>query len=76
MVGAVVRTRPLMVLNDAPSESIRMSRARKNIPGGQGTGLRNAAKFQMLIFTEDYLMAIHANLDVNRTSNVYSPTGH
>jgi hypothetical protein len=25
---------------------------------------------------EDYLMAIHANLDVNRTSNVYSATGH
>jgi hypothetical protein len=30
----------------------------------------------MLIFTEDYLLAIHANLDVNRTSNVYSATGH
>ena len=38
----------------------------KNIPGGQGTGLRNAAKFQMLIFMEDYLMAIHANLDGDR----------
>jgi hypothetical protein len=30
----------------------------------------------MLIFPQDYLMAIHANLDGNRTSNVYSATSH
>ena len=46
----------------------------EDISSGQRQGLSDAAQFQLLIFTEHDATAGHTQLDVIRTSNVYSAT--
>jgi hypothetical protein len=65
MVGAVVPNLCLTVLNDAPSASIRISLARKTYPADRGSGLGNAAQFQLLLLVEYHRINGHTRLDVS-----------
>ena len=48
----------------------------EDISGGQRAGLGTTAEFQLLVFAEHHGIDGHTCLDVSRTSNVYSATGH
>ena len=48
----------------------------EDISGGQRAGLGTTAEFQLLVFAEHHGICRHTCLDVNKTSNVYSATGH
>jgi hypothetical protein len=63
MVGAVVPNRCLIVLNDAPSASIKISLARNTYPAGRDRDWGNAAKFQLLLFVEHHRINRHTRLD-------------
>jgi hypothetical protein len=76
MVGAVVPNLCLIVLNDAPPGQHQDEPGAEDISGGQRAGLGNTAEFQLLVFAEHHTIDGHTCLDVSRTSNVYSATGH
>jgi hypothetical protein len=65
-----------MVLNEAPSASIRIRRGAEDVPGRQRTGLSDAAELALLTLGEDYGIAGHVLLDVSGTTNVIYATGH
>ena len=48
----------------------------EDISGRQGSGLGNAAKFQLLLFAEYHRINRHTRLDGSKASNVYSATSH
>jgi hypothetical protein len=76
MVGAVVPILCLMVFERGACSQHQDEPGAENISGGQRTGLRNTAEFDLLDFAKHHGIDGHICLDVSRTSNVYSATGH
>ena len=64
MVGAVVASRCLIALNDAPSASIRIGLARKTYPAGRDRDWAMRLKFQLLLSIRTNESIRHTHLDV------------
>ena len=64
IVGALVCSRRLMVLKEAPSASIRDELGAKDVTRRQGTRLSDAAEFGMLVVGKrDFAVCRHTNLE-------------